>query len=35
MQNPYLRLMRFDKPIGIYLLLYPTLWALLLAGAGT
>jgi 4-hydroxybenzoate polyprenyltransferase len=34
MQNPYLRLMRFDKPIGIYLLLYPTLWALLLAGAG-
>lgn len=26
--------MRFDKPIGIYLLLYPTLWALMLAGAG-
>ena len=33
MQSPYLRLMRFDKPIGIYLLLYPTLWALILAGA--
>ena len=31
--NKYWRLMRFDKPIGIYLLLYPTLWALMLAGA--
>jgi len=31
---PYLRLMRFDKPIGILLLLWPTLWALWLAGAG-
>jgi len=30
----YLYLMRFDKPIGIYLLLWPTLWALWLAGAG-
>lgn len=29
--NKYFRLMRFDKPIGIYLLLYPTLWALLLS----
>lgn len=29
--NPYFRLMRLDKPIGIYLLLYPTLWALFLA----
>jgi hypothetical protein len=27
----YFRLMRLDKPIGIYLLLYPTLWALFLA----
>jgi 4-hydroxybenzoate polyprenyltransferase len=34
MNNPYIRLMRLDKPIGIYLLLYPTLWALLLAGSG-
>lgn len=31
MLNPYLRLMRFDKPIGIYLLLWPTLWALWLS----
>lgn len=29
--NAYLRLMRFDKPIGILLLLWPTLWALWLA----
>ncbi len=28
--NKYLRLMRFDKPIGIYLLLYPVVWSLLL-----
>ncbi len=34
MKNPYLRLMRLDKPIGIYLLLYPTLWALWLASGG-
>ena len=27
----YLQLMRFDRPIGIYLLLYPTLWAVWLA----
>ncbi len=30
----YWRLMRFDKPIGIYLLLWPTLWALWLAARG-
>ncbi len=28
------RLMRLDKPIGILLLLWPTLWALLIAGNG-
>ena len=32
--NAYFRLMRFDKPIGIYLLLWPTLWALFLAKRG-
>lgn len=30
----YARLMRIDKPIGILLLLWPTLWALLIAGNG-
>jgi 4-hydroxybenzoate polyprenyltransferase len=30
----YGKLMRIDKPIGIWLLLWPTLWALLLAGEG-
>jgi 4-hydroxybenzoate polyprenyltransferase len=30
----YERLMRLDKPIGILLLLWPTLWALWLAGGG-
>ncbi|TCK17046.1 4-hydroxybenzoate polyprenyltransferase [Thiogranum longum] len=30
----YARLMRLDKPIGIYLLLWPTLWALWIAGKG-
>ena len=30
----YLQLMRVDKPIGIYLLLWPTLWALWIAGEG-
>ncbi|QKQ24664.1 4-hydroxybenzoate octaprenyltransferase [Candidatus Ruthia endofausta] len=30
----YLHLMRLDKPIGIYLLLWPTLWALFLAAEG-
>lgn len=32
--NAYFRLMRLDKPIGIYLLLWPTLWALFLAAEG-
>ena len=32
--NAYWRLMRFDKPIGILLLLWPTWWALLFAGIG-
>jgi 4-hydroxybenzoate polyprenyltransferase len=30
----YFRLMRFDRPVGIFLLLWPTWWALLLAGNG-
>lgn len=30
----YLRLMRFDRPIGILLLLWPTLWALWIAARG-
>ena len=30
----YERLMRLDKPIGTLLLLWPTLWALWLAGEG-
>jgi 4-hydroxybenzoate polyprenyltransferase len=32
--NAYERLMRLDKPIGILLLLWPTLWGLLLASRG-
>ena len=32
--NAYFRLMRFDKPIGIYLLLWPTYWALFLSAEG-
>lgn len=32
--NAYERLMRLDKPIGILLLLWPTLWALWIAGLG-
>ena len=32
--DAYERLMRLDKPIGILLLLWPTLWALLMAGRG-
>lgn len=32
--NAYERLMRLDKPIGILLLLWPTLWGLLLAAKG-
>jgi len=31
----YLRLIRFDKPIGFYLLLWPTLWALAIAAEGS
>lgn len=31
----YAQLMRFDKPIGILLLLHPTLWALFVAAQGT
>lgn len=30
----YIALMRLNKPIGIYLLLWPTLWALWIAGEG-
>src|SRR5437870_1727126 len=30
----YIQLLRLDKPIGILLLLWPTLWALWLAAAG-
>ena len=32
--DAYERLMRLDKPIGILLLLWPTLWALLIAARG-
>ena len=32
--NAYALLIRLDKPIGIFLLLWPTLWALLIAGEG-
>ena len=32
--NAYVRVMRLDKPVGIYLLLWPTLWALLIASQG-
>jgi 4-hydroxybenzoate polyprenyltransferase len=32
--NEYARLMRLDKPIGTWLLLWPALWALWVAGAG-
>jgi 4-hydroxybenzoate polyprenyltransferase len=32
--DAYERLMRLDKPIGILLLLWPTLWALFIAGNG-
>ena len=31
----YMQLMRFDKPIGILLLLWPTYWALWIAGEGS
>jgi 4-hydroxybenzoate polyprenyltransferase len=30
----YVRLMRLDRPIGIWLLLWPVLWALWISGAG-
>lgn len=30
----YIQLMRLDKPVGIYLLMWPTLWALWIAGDG-
>jgi 4-hydroxybenzoate polyprenyltransferase len=30
----YAQLVRLDKPIGIYLLMWPTLWALAIAGQG-
>ena len=33
-QNPYIRLMRIDKPIGTFLLLWPTLWAFWFATNG-
>ena len=32
--SAYLQLMRFDRPIGILLLLWPTLWALWIAAGG-
>lgn len=32
--RPYIHLMRFDRPIGTLLLLWPTLWALFLAEDG-
>jgi 4-hydroxybenzoate polyprenyltransferase len=32
--NPWLRLVRMDRPIGVYLLMWPTLWALWFAGSG-
>ncbi|MFK8018115.1 MAG: 4-hydroxybenzoate octaprenyltransferase [Gammaproteobacteria bacterium] len=32
--DAYLRLIRFDRPIGTLLLLWPTLWALWIAGSG-
>ena len=31
----YGKLMRVDKPVGVWLLLWPTLWAVWLAGEGT
>ena len=32
--HDYVQLMRLDRPIGIWLLLWPTLWALWIAGRG-
>lgn len=34
MKHPYLRLIRLDKPIGILLLMWPTLWGLWFAAGG-
>ncbi|MFK3797493.1 MULTISPECIES: 4-hydroxybenzoate octaprenyltransferase [unclassified Pseudomonas] len=31
----FIQLMRIEKPIGVYLLLWPTLWALWIAGKGS
>lgn len=33
--NAYYRLTRLDKPVGIWLLMWPTLWGLLVAGQGS
>ena len=33
--NHYEKLMRLDRPIGTLLLLWPTLWALWIAGKGS
>ena len=32
---PWIQLMRLDRPIGSMLLMWPTLWALWIAGGGT
>lgn len=32
--SPYLQIMRMDRPVGVFLLLWPTLWALWLAADG-
>jgi 4-hydroxybenzoate polyprenyltransferase len=32
--KPYLSLMRIDKPVGFWLLLWPMYWALLISGSG-
>lgn len=32
--SPYIRLVRLDKPVGIWLLLWPTLWGLWVASGG-
>src|SRR5436190_709613 len=32
--KPYIQLMRIDKPVGIWLFLWPMLWALWLAAGG-
>lgn len=34
MKNKFLSLMRLDKPVGIFLLLWPTLWSLWIAAEG-